>query len=70
MLELYVSTLDEDVEKAEVSSDEEDKRKRKPKLVSRRRSRSRSPKSRSSKKDEIEEANAVRARLGLKPLEE
>lgn len=69
MLELYVSTLDEDLEKAEVSSDEEEKRKRKPRLTSRRKSRSRSPKPR-SKKDEIEEANALRAKLGLKPLEE
>uniref|UniRef100_A0AC34RQV4 Pre-mRNA-splicing factor 38 n=1 Tax=Panagrolaimus sp. JU765 TaxID=591449 RepID=A0AC34RQV4_9BILA len=69
MLDLYVSVLDKDLEEAEISSDEEVK-KPKPRLVSRR-SRSRSPK-RSGKRDdktEIQEANALRASLGLKPLE-
>uniref|UniRef100_A0A7E4W2A2 Pre-mRNA-splicing factor 38 n=1 Tax=Panagrellus redivivus TaxID=6233 RepID=A0A7E4W2A2_PANRE len=76
-LELYESALDKDLEQLEASDSEDEKRRKKPKpkLVSRRRSRSRSrsPPRRSNKgkteADEIAEANALRASLGMAPLQ-
>uniref|UniRef100_A0AC35GWZ4 Pre-mRNA-splicing factor 38 n=1 Tax=Panagrolaimus sp. PS1159 TaxID=55785 RepID=A0AC35GWZ4_9BILA len=75
-LDLYSSVLDAELDKIDVSdSDDDEKRKKpKPRLVSRKRSRSRSrsPKRRGGKKteeDEVAEANALRAKLGLAPLE-
>ena len=73
---MYSSVLDGEIEKIDVSDDSEDEKRKKPKprLVSRKRSRSRSrsPKRRGGKKteeDEIAEANELRAKLGLAPLE-